>query len=230
MFSVLRPSLVYTDISPDITENDEDHDASEWSYSDRMVYRGALDTTFRKEGIDIYSLYDDNLTRIGLAEHESENHAVFKTLWFHDTPYGTLLQEDWKEDGTLWSHITPEAYQDSVNTEFKDVILKGSERIILPEYVINGIPDVYESPCGLSFSQKACASMKKKVVNPIFIDKSFIVYIPPADSTVWSGLTSAGLFLMASCNRSLAVLIFDFWSSDNLSANSVNCFSVWNTS
>jgi hypothetical protein len=191
MYSRLRPSLLYTDISPDITEHDEDHDAEEWTYTDRTVFRGAIDTTFNKEGLDIYWLYDDNLARIGLAEHESDNHGVFETLWFYDTPYSTLFQEQWKEDGTLWSRMTPEAYQDCLDSDFKNVELKCAGRIVTIDNLIHGFPDIYECSCGTSFSLRtSCTQVKKSIqINePIFIDKSFIVYIPPIDSIVWSKL------------------------------------------
>lgn len=180
MFSILRPSLVYTDISTDITENDEDYDASEWSYSERTCYRGALDTSYQAHGLDIYWLYDDNLLRIGLAEHEIENHTNFRTLWFYDNPYGTLLQEDgWITKGSIWNLLTSEAYQDG------DILLKAVDRIVLPEYLISGFPEVYVCSCGTFFSPRAgCVSVKKMVTirSPIFIDSSFVIYIPPAGS------------------------------------------------
>ena len=80
MFSILRPSLLYTDISPDIAEHDEDHDASEWAYSERTVFRGALDGSYKNDGLDVYWLYDDDLNRVGLAEHESEDHSMIRHL------------------------------------------------------------------------------------------------------------------------------------------------------
>ena len=186
MYSILRPSLLYTDISQDIAEHDEDHDASEWAYTERTVFRGALDASYKQEGLDVYWLYDDDLNRVGLAEHESEDHSVFKTLWFRDSPFGTLLQEDWKAGESIFSLLTPEAYQDCVDT---DILLKGCNRIILPKYITNGLPDIYECSCGKSFSPM-CSAVKKTVVitDPIFIDDSCIIYYPPTDSTVWSRL------------------------------------------
>jgi len=61
MFSLLKPSLVYKDISPDVTDQDEDYDASEWTYSGRNVYRGALDRSYSQWNLDVYWLYDDSL-------------------------------------------------------------------------------------------------------------------------------------------------------------------------
>jgi len=186
MFSILRSSLLYTDISPDIAEHDEDHDASEWAYSERTVFRGALDASYKNDGLDVYWLYDDDLNRIGLAEHESEDHSKFKTLWFRNSAFGTLLQEDWTAKESIFSLLSSEAYQDCVDS---DILLKGCHRIILPKYIMNGLPEIYECSCGKSFSPM-CSAVKKKVIitNPLFIDESFIMYQPPPDSCVWSRL------------------------------------------
>lgn len=184
MFSILRPSLLYTDISPDITEHDEDYDASEWAYSDRTVFRGALDLSYKNERLDVYWLYDDDLNRIGLAEHESDDHSVFKTLWFRDSPFGTLLQEDWKAGESIFTQLSSEAYQDCIDS---DILLKGSHRIITPKYIAHGLPEIYECLCGKSFSPM-CSAVKKvvSITDPIFIDDLFITYQPPPDSAVWS--------------------------------------------
>jgi len=183
MYSILKPTLLYTDISTDIAENDEDHDASEWSYSDKIVFRGALDTTYKSHGLDIYWLYDDNLARIGLAEHISDNHAVFQTLWFRDTPFGTLFQEDWKKGESVFNMLSSEAYQDCIDS---DILLKGHNRFVLPRYLTEGFPSVYECHCGLSFLP-TCSAVKKTVIitNPLFIDESFVLYYPPEDSKVF---------------------------------------------
>ena len=193
MFSVLRHSLVYTNISSEITELDEDYDASEWSYNGRNVYRGTLDSTYTKDhSLDIYWLYDENLLRVGLAEHETNDSSIFEVLWFYDTPFGTLLQEPmWKSmDKTIWSLLTPEAYQDTL--ENKDLLLL-SGKVITPEYIINGLPDIYEcQDCKKrSFSLIAeCKAMKKIEfsTNPYFIDSSFILYCKPQDSKVQHGV------------------------------------------
>jgi len=186
MYSILRPSLLYTDISPDIAEHDEDHDAAEWAYSDRTVFRGALDGSYKTDGLDVYWLYDDDLNRIGLAEHESEDHSRFKTLWFRDSAFGTLLQEDWKAGESIFTLLTPEAYQDVIDS---DILLKGSHRIITPKYITDGLPELYECTCGKSFSPM-CSAVKKvvNITDPLFIDDSFIMYKPPVDSKIWSRL------------------------------------------
>lgn len=193
MYSLLRPALLYTDISKDIAEHDEDHDASEWAY-DRTVFRGALDASYKNDGLDIYWLYDDNLNRIGLAEHESDDHSIFKTLWFRESPFGTLFQEDWETKESVFTLLTSEAYQDSVDS---DILLLAHNRLVLPDYILKGFPFIYECSCGKSFSPM-CSAVKKTIVvsNPIFIDDSYIMYQPPSDSKVWSKL---GLQHGASC-------------------------------
>jgi hypothetical protein len=185
MYSGLK-DLLYTDISPDITEQDEDHEASEWVYSDRTVYRGAIDVSYREHGLNVYSLYNEDSERVGIAEHLLETPAVFNALWFKENAWETLFQETWTQDGTIFSKLSPEAYQDALDS----ILLKGYKRLVLPEYIIKGFPDVYECSCSLSFSQTKNCQTKKKVLvtEPIFIDDSFIVYNPPLDSKVWSKL------------------------------------------
>jgi len=184
MYSILRPSLLYTDISIDIAENDEDHDASEWSYSGKTVFKGALDGSYKSEGLDVYWLYNDELNRIGLAEHESDNHAVFETLWFRDSPFGTLFQEDWKTGQSVVDLLTHEAYQDCIDSSF---LLKAYHRVVTPKYLMYGFPDVYECACGISFSPM-CSAVKKtvKITSPLFIDDSLILYYPPENSKVFT--------------------------------------------
>jgi hypothetical protein len=174
---------VYTNVSADILEHDEDYDASEWSYSGKQVYRGAIDRSYTKWNLDVYWLYDDSLQRIGLAEHDMDDPSVFEALWFRDTPFGTLLQEDWTTGETLYSMMTPEAYQDA---SVGNVLLKLHGRLITPDYVINGIPEAWEcTECGTrSFSRFECKSVKKIEVssNPFFVDSSLVIYTAPPNS------------------------------------------------
>jgi hypothetical protein len=187
MYSLLKPSLIYEDLSRDIIELDEDYDASEWVYSDKPTekfYRGALDTQYPE--LDVYSLYDENSDRVGIVEHLSENHAEFKVLWFSENSWNTLFQEEWKQGQSVYSILSPEAYEDSTDL---DILLYGSERLVLPTYIYKGFPSVYECKCSLSFSKtKSCQLEKKVLREPIFIDDSFIMYYPPTNSKVWSKL------------------------------------------
>ena len=194
MFSILRPSLVYKDLSPDVTEHDEDWDAGEWQYDGKIVFRGTRDPTYAEYNLDVYSLYDENSRRIGFAEHDSENHAEYRSLWFYECPYATLLQEpDWKtESKTLWSMMTSEAYQDCTELSLEQIVLKSRGRIILPSYMVTGLPEFYEcSICGLqSFSPLTkCKEVKKMPIQVAslfyFMDESYILYRPPETSKCW---------------------------------------------
>jgi hypothetical protein len=189
MFSKLHPVRIYTDISPDVVLHDEEYEAEEWVYDNRKVFRGSEDPSY--EDTKVYSLYDENLTRVGLAEHSIEDPSIFHALWFYSNPFATLLQEpDWTStEKTLWSTLTPEAYQDLLENDFKDVLLKGAGRIVTPEYVMRGFPDAYQcEQCGRrSFSlQTSCHAMKK--ITPAsslyFLDDLFVLYSPPKNSSI----------------------------------------------
>ena len=56
MYSLLKP-IIYEDLSRDIIELDEDFEASEWQYSEKKekLFRGALNTQYISEGLDVYS-------------------------------------------------------------------------------------------------------------------------------------------------------------------------------
>jgi hypothetical protein len=187
MYSILKPSLVYEDISRDIIELDEDHEASEWVYSDKpeeKIYRGALDTQYKD--LHVFSLYNEDSERIGIVEHLADNRAEFKTLWFSENPWNMLFQEEWTKGQTIYSLLSPEAYQDSTDL---DLLLKAHDRLVLPEYIYKEIPSVYQCKCSLSFSKtKNCQTKKKVLKEPLFIDESFIMYVPPENSKVWSKL------------------------------------------
>jgi hypothetical protein len=198
MFSILKPNYVYRDFSEDIADHDNDFEAEEWNYNGRDVFRGSADPAY--PDWNVYWLYDDNLIRVGLAEHDSENPEIFHSLWFHDTPFGTLLQEDgWvKKNVTLWSLLSPEAYQDCLEDDFKTVfdrVLGSNIRLMTPEFITNP-PKVYH-----------CENCNKKSLQPLdcqavkvldyefsnfsilFLDESFVLYTAPNTSRIWSILS-----------------------------------------
>ena len=189
MFSHLRPGTLYVDTSPDVMEHDEDHDAEEWVYDDRTVYRGSPDP--RYTDLNVYSLYDESLNRIGIAEHERHDPSTFRALWFYSNPFATLFQEpDWTSTGkTLWSLLSPEAYQDLLESDFKTVSILCGDRIITPSYLMNGFHDVYEcTVCKKRSSslEASCHTMKKVCISsPLFLDDSYILYTAPSTSRVW---------------------------------------------
>lgn len=195
MISILRPSLVYTDISPDICEHDEDMDAEEWSYDGRSVYRGSLDLSYKNYDIDVFWLYDDSSNRVGLAEHEPSDNTVFKTLWIQDNVYGSLLQEDWENtDKTIWSLMSEESYQDHLRLNTSQLALKSFGKIIIPEYLLKGVPEVYHcEKCNkTSLLPLTCNDAVKKrlpvTADSFFIDESFVLFKPCSDSIVFNWL------------------------------------------
>jgi hypothetical protein len=189
MFSSLRPTLLYTDISPDVMEHDEDHDAEEWVYDDRTVYRGTPDPRYTE--LNVYSLYDESLNRVGLAEHERDDPSVFRALWFYTSPFATLLQEPgWTMTGkTLWSMLSSDAYQTLLDADFANVPLVCGDRLVTVESLKQKLPSIYEcTVCKKrSFSSEtSCHAMKKiRIENPLFVDESYILYSAPPDSKVW---------------------------------------------
>lgn len=195
MFSILRPTLCYKNISPEIASHDQDIDADEWDYNGKILYRGTVDPNYIKENLSVYWLYDSDLNRVGLSEHEKNDEETFEALWFHENEFSTLLQEDWVSLGkTIWSILSPEAYQDCLEDDFatlQDLTLCSDTRILFPEMIIK-LPIVHDClRCSkISISElKGCATVKKNylVSNHIyFIDSNFIIYIPPSDSKVWS--------------------------------------------
>lgn len=194
MFSILRKGLLYTDISPDIVEHDEDMDGDLWNYDGVDVYRGTFDPDYVSQGLLVYSLYDDNSKRIGLAEHEMDSPEVYKALWVRDTPFGTLLQEDgWKSKNvTLWSMLSNEAYQDCLESDFKHVsdwALQSGKLLITPSMLANK-PCIYTCPsCGKkSLSEISdCKSVEKTVLDfnqfsVLFLDDLFVIHEAPENS------------------------------------------------
>ena len=193
MFSKLRPTLLYKNVSPDISAHDHDVEGELWSYEGRDVYRGSFDPFYAEHGLNVYSLYDDNLKRIGVAEHEANEPEVFKSLWFYDNPFATLFQnEAWtSKNATLWSLLSNEAYQDCLNSDFKNVdddFLKQGIVLMRPEMVASKEVFFYECErCGKkSFVAPGGCEAAKKVVNPnhysfLFLDDFFVLYDKPTD-------------------------------------------------
>lgn len=197
MFSILKPSFVYRDFSVEIADHDDDYDAEEWNYNGREVFRGSLDPNYKEW--NVYWLYDENLIRIGLAEHDSENPEIFHALWFEDNPFGTLFQEsNWKKkDVTLWSILSSEAYQDCLDDDFKTVFdksLNSNIRLMTPDMILN-LPTIYHCQKCNQKSLKPLNCSEVKLFDflfydfsILFLDDSFILYEAPNDSKVWSYL------------------------------------------
>lgn len=186
MFSLLHKGLVYTDISPDIVEHDEDIDADQWEYEGRDVYRGRVDPRYTKHGLDVHWLYDDNLNKVGLAEHDSDEPQIYKALWFYENPFATLYQdESWKsKNKTLWSMLSNEAYQDCLEDDFKTIFdrcLSSKYRLVTPSMLMSP-PMIYEcKKCGKqSLTKFSCSDVIEKSFldfeNLVYVDDSFVLH------------------------------------------------------
>ena len=209
MLSVLRPSLVYT-VNKDVADHDDDVDAEEWSYNGLNMYRGTIDVSFRDYELDVFWLYSDVSECIGLAEHDTSDHSIFSVLLYKESSFGTLFQEDWINEGALWSRLSAEAYQDFLNSSLEEIVLASNGRLITLDMILNK-KSIYEClKCNKkSFSEFRCKEVKKKpfgpFVNPLFIDESYVIYKPPSNSKVWSfiQLDGASLNSEASLEQNL---------------------------
>jgi hypothetical protein len=199
MFSRLKPGFVYSDISSDITENDLDVVADTWDMDGREVYRGTRDPRYTHA--TVHWLYDDNLERVGCVEHDLQDHAKMQVLWFRDSEFGTLLQEDWTVGDDLWSKLPRHVFDRFLNegwttpASFLENCLQGPLRIVTPSMLVT-LPNVYTcSKCGKrSLKDKDTCETTMSVLDfpdkekVFFIDFDFIVHTPPSDSFVWSRL------------------------------------------
>jgi hypothetical protein len=195
MQSARRKDLVYNDVSTSVLEHDEDFDAEQLRIGDKFVYKGTIDPRYTEHGLDVQWLYDDSSDRVGLIEYETMDRTVYSVLWYYEDPFGTLLQEPgWTSTGkTVWSLLKNEAYQDCLDDDFKSFIemsIGSSARIILPNMLSNIQTHYYEcSKCGkrtLS-ATSSCSSLKKVLFSNssiLFLDDSYVIYTPPADSVV----------------------------------------------
>ena len=196
MQSILDPNVLYTDLSRDIVEHDVDVVSDLWNMDERDVYRGSRDIQYTHA--NVYWLYDEDLTRVGLVEHSHSNHADFRILWFHDNPFATLLQEEgWTNEQSLWSVLpltTTERFfaEGWVTPEtVLEPCLYGDCRIVTVETLLNP-PNVHAcSKCGIkSLKTFTCEDTVFRISFPdkekiVFIDDDLYVCEPPPGSRVW---------------------------------------------
>lgn len=193
MFSELDPNLLYTDLSPNVMPHDDDVLADEWTIDGRNVYRGARDTIYNHA--NVYWLYDENLQRVGCSEHDLDDPARFKTLWFRDNDFGTLFQEDWQLEGDIWSKLPPRVFEKCLSegwttpSSFLEHCLSSSLRILTAKMLLN-MPKVYECTKCKKRSLQAFACGKERsldfpdVSKVWFVDEDMLVFVPPQDSKV----------------------------------------------
>ncbi len=200
MESILDPGFVYEDVDRDITENDLDVVSELWEMDGREVYRGSRDPRYTHA--NVYWLYDETLARVGLVEHSKIDHAVFHVLWYKDSDFGTLVQEDgWTTAQDLWSTIPRHVFDRYVNEgwttadAFLEQCLYGPTRIVTIDTLLKR-PLVYTcSKCGRKSlkNQPGCQMTSTPLDFPqkekvLFVDDDLIVNVPPPTSSLWARL------------------------------------------
>lgn len=198
MYSILNPTVVYDDVSGDITENDIDVVSDLWTMDGRNVYRGSRDPRYTHA--NVYWVYDEDLQRVGCSEHNRSDHGDFRVLWFQESEFGTLLQEEeWEIKGDLWSRLPQQTFERFVNEgwttpeQVLEQCLYGPTRILTPAMIVNR-PVVHTcEKCGKRTLKKdsGCVWSSSILSIPsrdsvLFVDSDLGVHIPPADSRVWS--------------------------------------------
>lgn len=200
MYSLLKPDVLYTDVSGDIAETDVDVVSDLWTMDGRNVYRGSRDPRYTHA--NVYWLYDEDLQRVGCSEHSLSDHGEFQLLWFRESEFGTLLQEDgWTMKGDLWGLLPKQAFERFLNEGWTspeavlEQCLHGPRRILTPAMIVNR-PQVYScARCGRRAltPMKNCLSVAEPLSVPsrervVFVDSDLVVHVPPPDSSVWSRL------------------------------------------
>lgn len=192
MYSILRPDVLYKNLSTDVVEHDDDIEVYTWEYDGKEVYRGSFDPAYMQYNLNVYSLYDENLKRVGIVEHDSDELEIYEVLWFYDNPFARFYQNpEWRStDKTVWSMLSADAYEDCLEDEFTNIIersLGSRYRLVTPDMLINA-PTIYKcSTCNKSSLSplKNCKNIEKipyfSSTNYLYIDDSFIIYQPPND-------------------------------------------------
>lgn len=199
MYSILKPDFLYTDVSGDIAETDVDVVSDLWTMDGRNVYRGSRDPRYTHA--NVYWLYDEDLQRVGCSEHSLTDHGDFQLLWFRESEFGTLLQEDgWTMKGDLWGLLPKQTFERFLNEGWTspeailEQCLYGPRRVLTPAIIVNR-PQVYScARCDRrSMKKNGCLSVAEPLSVPlrdfvVFVDSDLVVHVPPPDSTVWSRL------------------------------------------
>jgi hypothetical protein len=196
MFSTIDRSVIYP-IDTDITEHDINIVSDLWTMAGRQVYRGARDPAYTHA--NVYWLYEqDDLDRVGLTEHKLDNNADMALLWYKDSPFGTLLQEeDWQEEETFWGKIPDNVHEQCLAEGWITPLtilercLRSNMRLVTVD-MLKKMPTVHscEKCKKVSLAPFECA-MSKGLDFPekekvFFIDERMICHTPPKGSLVWS--------------------------------------------
>ena len=192
MFSVRIPGKLFP-VLEDVSESDMDTDVEEYNYDGRFVFRGNIDPDHSTSTVQVYWLYDQNSKRVGVAEHEGEEHS---TLWFKSNVFGTLLQEDWEaQDRTIWSLMSQAAYEDCMKhgwTTIQKVAERTNLNLVTPSDIINGVCPIQKCTRCLGETQERCLTVKNlpriDVYSTVFVDEDGVLFTPPSDSTVYATL------------------------------------------
>lgn len=200
MESILDPGFVYEDVDCDITENDLDVVSELWEMDGREVYRGSRDPRYTHA--NVCWLYDETLARVGLVEHSKLDHAVFHILWYKESDFATLVQEDgWTIGQDLWSTLPRHVFDRCINEgwttaeTFLEQCLYGPTRIVTIDTLLKrplvytctacGKRSLKEHPGCTMVSTPLDFPQKEKV---LFVDDDLIVNVPPPTSSLWSRL------------------------------------------
>ena len=201
MYSILKPDFLYEDVNPDITENDVDVVSDLWEMDGREVYRGSRDPRYTHA--NVYWLYDEDLKRVGCSEHDLADHGNFRVLWFYDSEFGTLLQEDgWVIANDIWSVLPQHAFDRAMNdgwtqpNSFLENCLYGPLRIVTVDMLIEPVTLYHCKKCNRrsTIPYKGCPDAESYYMDfPVrgkiyFVDEDMRIHLPPVTSSVWSRL------------------------------------------
>lgn len=198
MLSAIDRKVVYP-VSTDITEHDIDVVSDLWTMDGREVYRGRRDPTYTHA--NVYWLYDEDLDRVGLAEHDLVDHADVHLRWYYESPFATLLQEKgWEVGDSIWT-VLPESVFEQFTAEgwttprkVLERCLKSSVRVFSPDMILTP-PTMYSCEkcawASLEPLHAGCTESHLDVVNlskVFFVDESLTLHTPPTGSKVFTWL------------------------------------------
>lgn len=210
MQSRLVPGVLYLNTSSDVRAHDHKVVSDEWIIEGRSVYRGARDPSYTHA--NVYWLYNEELECVGCTEHDKTDHSRYFALWFHESVFGTLLQEPgWIVGESLFLHFPTHVADMFVNEGWttpqaiQEKCLYSAQRIITPRMLTDGLPIVYScDKCGTtSLTKQACSTKEKLLDIPDmekiwFVDEDLLLHQPPENSIVFSLLTPQPLVVPSS--------------------------------